>query len=411
LTEDFLVPDDVHWYAIMNSLFLLTFLMVILIMIWIQRLRQAAKLMQPLLPIDNNKTDDNAESVPTLYCWKKIGRAPDAQKWRLLHGDVFRPPSFSPMKLAIACGTGAQLLSSTLFFCALCVLGIVTPIHKGTMFVGAVLSYTFVGSWVGGYFTSIVYQELQMNKSNDKMKHTAINGTAVFFPGVMFLFFLAMNEWARAMNSPMARPIYPDILLLPILWLSVFVPLTYRGAKVGFRSGISPFPVETCNEIRDIPKEQNLTRRYCIPLGTFLATGFLVFGNFYVESFFLMHYFWNGQIFDTYGFMTIAIFLMVLCCACVSIMCTYWHLSRENHRWWWSSFRYGANIGVCFWLAYCTPFSQFVIYDRGLSFAAVLYYGVTLISSVGISMAFGFVSVMSSLYFNRAIYARMSASD
>jgi transmembrane 9 superfamily protein 2/4 len=413
LTEDFLVPDKVHWYFIMNSLFAVTSLIVMLIMVWIRRLRQAAKLMQPLLPIDNNKTDDD------LYCWKKIGRSADAQKWRLLHGDVFRPPSFSPMNLAIACGTGAQLLFSTLFFCALCVLGIVTPIHKGTLFVGAVLSYTFVGSWVGGYFTSIVYQELQMKKSNDKTKHTAINGTAVLFPGVMFLFFLTMNEWARAMNSPMARPIYPDILLLPILWLSVFVPLTYRGAEVGFRSGISPFPVETSDEIRDIPKEQNLTRRYCIPLVTFLSSGVLVFGGFYVESVFLMHYFWYGQIFDTYGFMTIAIFLMVLCCAGVSILWTYWQLSRENHRWWWSSFGYGANVGVCFWLSYGTPFSRFAgrfdcpfdFADVELSFAAVLYYGVTLISSVGISMAFGFVSVMSSLYFNRAIYARMSASN
>lgn len=89
---------------------------------------------------------------------------------------------------------------------------------------------------------------------------------------------------------------YPDVLLLAILWLTVFVPLTYRGAEYGFRRGIAPFPVETSIEARDISKERDFRRRYVIPLVNFLVSGVLVLGVFYVENYFLVQCFISGGV-------------------------------------------------------------------------------------------------------------------
>eukprot|EP00980_Cylindrotheca_fusiformis_P014322 scaffold3821_cov127-Cylindrotheca_fusiformis.AAC.12 len=398
----FPISDQFHVYSIMNSVFVLVMLSVVLIVTWVRRLKQSSKLGQPLLP--EEKEESNSDREKGLCCRPKKGAY---QKWRLLHGDVFRPPSFSPISLAIACGTGAQLLSSTLFVCALCFLGIITPIYKGTFFVGPVLSYTFVGSWIGGFVTSIVYQQVQLDTSNIERKRMAVLCTALLCPGVIFLFFLLLNEWARAVNSTMARPIYPDILLLIILWLCVFVPMTQRGAEAGFRLGIAPFPVETSNEVRDIPKGRKLRRNFAF----FLSSGIIVFGVFHVENYFLIQHFFGGYYSDSYGYVTIAICMMIAASACVSMMQTFWQLSVENHRWWWSSFGNGASVGVFAWMSYCYSFARLDLSHGGSFFAYVLYFGATLIVSVGISLAFGCVSFCSSLHFNRGLYTTMHAGD
>ena len=57
----------------------------------------------------------------------------DAQEesgWKLVHGDVFRPPSLSPMLLAVMCGTGMQVLAMTLSTITFAFLGFLSPANR-----------------------------------------------------------------------------------------------------------------------------------------------------------------------------------------------------------------------------------------------------------------------------------------
>lgn len=66
----------------------------------------------------------------------------DAQEesgWKLVHGDVFRPPSFSPMLLSVMCGTGMQVLAMTLSTITFAFLGFLSPANRFVMGCCAIL--------------------------------------------------------------------------------------------------------------------------------------------------------------------------------------------------------------------------------------------------------------------------------
>lgn len=75
----------------------------------------------------------------------------DAQEeygWKLVHGDVFRPPSFSPMLLSVLCGTGMQVLAMTLSTITFAFLGFLSPANRPVTVVTAVLDLGIIVSFV-----------------------------------------------------------------------------------------------------------------------------------------------------------------------------------------------------------------------------------------------------------------------
>ena len=51
--------------------------------------------------------------------------------WKLVHGDVFRPPTTSPMLLSVFTGTGVQIFACTLILMFFAVLGFLSPANRG----------------------------------------------------------------------------------------------------------------------------------------------------------------------------------------------------------------------------------------------------------------------------------------
>ena len=51
--------------------------------------------------------------------------------WKLVHGDVFRPPQFMPMLLSVFVGSGNQLLLMTLVMLIFACLGFLSPANRG----------------------------------------------------------------------------------------------------------------------------------------------------------------------------------------------------------------------------------------------------------------------------------------
>ena len=415
LSEDHLVPAQVHQYSIANSAFTIVVMVVIVLVIWIRRIRHAAKftpvssedeIEMAALPTLSGK-DSSKGTLTTRGPSQVPGTSSDQQKWRLLHGDVFRPPLVSPMLLVVLCSTGGSLLATTLVTCPVLAIGLFSEIYPGTIIIGIFLIYTFVGSWIGGYTLSKFFQHLQLPEDR---QHLATIATASFFPGMCFSFFLIINLWATTNQSPMAVSIWPFGISLVVVWGAVFAPLTNKGAKYGFDKSMTPLPVETNPIPRRIPPRSCFMGHFC-PIFSWLMNGVFPFSVYYVELFFILTALFMGQCFNSFGYVTVVVILMIATASTLSILTTYWQLSRENHRWWWAAFRNGTSTGILtfayswFWYS-----SLETTWGYHVSFPMAFYFGISLLISTGLALAFGFVGVASSLLFNRIIYSMIAAS-
>jgi transmembrane 9 superfamily protein 2/4 len=77
-------PDDeIHYFSIVNSLMIVLFLTGVVAMIMLRTL---------------HKDISSYNEMQTLE------EAQEESGWKLVHGDVFRPPAFSPMFLSVLAG-------------------------------------------------------------------------------------------------------------------------------------------------------------------------------------------------------------------------------------------------------------------------------------------------------------------
>ena len=83
-------PDDeIHYFSIVNSLMIVLFLTGVVAMIMLRTL---------------HKDISSYNEMQTLE------EAQEESGWKLVHGDVFRPPAYSPMLLSVLAGSGIQIL-------------------------------------------------------------------------------------------------------------------------------------------------------------------------------------------------------------------------------------------------------------------------------------------------------------
>ena len=79
--------------------------------------------------------------------------------WKLVHGDVFRPPNNSRIFAAVI-GSGIQLfcmMAITIFFA---MLGMLSPASRGALLTASIVVYEFMGL-VAGYFAGRLYKTLK----------------------------------------------------------------------------------------------------------------------------------------------------------------------------------------------------------------------------------------------------------
>jgi transmembrane 9 superfamily member 2/4 len=77
------LDDEIHYFSILNSLMIVLFLTGVVAMIMLRTL---------------HKDISSYNEMQTLE------EAQEESGWKLVHGDVFRPPSFSPMLLSVLAG-------------------------------------------------------------------------------------------------------------------------------------------------------------------------------------------------------------------------------------------------------------------------------------------------------------------
>ena len=127
LSMDNAIPTKLHWLNILNSMLVVVVLTVMLGGILVRNLRRDL-VRYSRVATDEEKSDDLED-----YGWK------------LVHADVFRPPSSFPMLLSIMCGSGAQLIGCSLFTIVFSAIGFLNPSYRGGTIMGLLICYVLWG--------------------------------------------------------------------------------------------------------------------------------------------------------------------------------------------------------------------------------------------------------------------------
>jgi len=367
------IPAKVHWLSIANSLVIVFVLSAMIAAILVRNLRRDYARYNKLAT-DEEKAEDLEE----------FG-------WKLVHADVFRPPTYSPLLMAVCCGTGAQLLCMAVFTIVFAAMGFLSPANRGALLMAQLLLYVLMGS-VSGYTTARLYKTFK-----GKSWQNATTLTALGFPGIAFGVFFVMDMLALTQGSSDAVPFTTMVVLL-VLWFGISTPLVFFGAYFGYRQDAIEFPVNTSNIPRQIPDQPWFMG---IPF-TLLVGGILPFGACFVELYFILSSVWMDQYYYVFGFLLLVFLILLVTCAEITVLFTYFQLCGENYHWWWRSFCTSGSTAIYVFVYSFVYFKQL----EANSFATyMLYFGYMGLASLGLFLMTGAVGVFSSLWFNKVIFA------
>ncbi|TYH61370.1 hypothetical protein ES332_D07G047200v1 [Gossypium tomentosum] len=122
--------SKVHWFSILNSLMVITFLAGIVLVIFLRTVRRDLTRYEEL----------DKES--------QVQMNEELSGWKLVVGDVFRAPS-NPALLCILIGDGVQILGMAIVTILFAALGFMSPASRGTLITGMLFFYLILGIAAG----------------------------------------------------------------------------------------------------------------------------------------------------------------------------------------------------------------------------------------------------------------------
>lgn len=186
--------------------------------------------------------------------------------WKLVHGDVFRPPTSSRLFAAII-GSGIQIFcmfAVTIFFAMLgkkkkkisrqifrltqFISGMLSPASRGSLLCFAIVLYEFMGL-IGGYFAGRLYKTM---KGKEWKKAAML--TAILYPGIIFSLGVFINFFIWGKHSSGAIP-FTTMLSMGAMWFGISLPLVYIGYFFGYRQQGYEQPVRTNQIPRQVPTQ------------------------------------------------------------------------------------------------------------------------------------------------------------
>ncbi|SMY25707.1 unnamed protein product [Zymoseptoria tritici ST99CH_1A5] len=373
----------IHWFSLINSAVIVMFLIGMVSTVLLRTLRKDIARYNRLDQLGLDDLNSTGVSV-------EDGIQEDSG-WKLVHGDVFRPPRHS-LALAILVGNGAQLFMMAGFTIIFAVVGFLSPSNRGSLATVMILLHTLFGC-VSGYVSSRVYKSF-----GGTAWKALFTLTPCAVPFIVFATFFLLNlfVWARASSG--AVP-FTTMLVIILIWFLLSVPLSLGGSWLGFRQPMSDPPVRTNQIPRQIPPSTGYLR--WIP--SMLLVGVLPFGAIFVELYFIMSSLWSARIYYMFGFLFLSFGLLVATTAAVSVLMIYFLLCQENYHWQWRAFA-SSGASALYVFAY-----SLLYWARMLSFSSftggVVYLGYSVLLSFLWFLLSGSIGFFACWVFVNRIYA------
>ncbi|CAF1017616.1 unnamed protein product [Adineta ricciae] len=369
--DTYLAMSDVqiHWFSIINSVIVIFFLAGIVAMIIVKTLRR---------DIARYNQEDLDEGI-------------EETGWKLVHGDVFRPPMAKDFLSALI-GSGIQLLLMLFIVIVFAALGMLSPSSRGALITAACFLYVFMGL-IAGYFSGRIYKTMK----GTSWKRTAIL-TATLYPSVVCGVGLFLNFFIWGKRSSGAVP-FTTMLAILSMWLGISFPLVYIGFYFAYRQLPYEHPVRTNQIPKQIPEQQ----WYMHPVISTLIAGVLPFGAMFIELFFIFTAIWENQYYYLFGFLFLVFIIIIIACSQISIVMTYFQLCGEDYHWWWRSFI--ASGGCAFYIFAYSVFYFYSKLDITEFVPILLYFGYTLVICFTFWILTGTIGFIASYTFVVQIYS------
>ena len=313
--------------------------------------------------------------------------------WRLVAGDVFRPPAVNCLLLSSILGNGCQLLlmfSITLF---LGVFGFMNPERRMNILNVGILLYSLFGL-MSGYVSANFYRFW----NGESWLRVAIF-TSILFPGTLVIGYCIVNI-VLTIEKSNAAVNFSDIISLFFLWIFCTFPLILIGSFFGFKSNKINIPFNINKIPSVIPsKPWYLHYRYI----TFL-TGLIGFATIFIEFSYVMAALWRHQIYFLATFFWISSLLFIIVVGEMTIIVVYFNLCYGDYNWWWKSFIIGSSP-VIYFILYSILYFFYLRITR-LS-AMIVYFGLMGMISGMVILICGTVSIFFSMGFLNLIYTKI----
>ncbi|KAF2293870.1 hypothetical protein GH714_005289 [Hevea brasiliensis] len=199
---------QIHWFSIFNSFMMVIFLTGLVSMILMRTLRNDyAKYA---------REDDDLESLERDVS--------EESGWKLVHGDVFRPPRTLVLLSAVV-GTGAQLALLVLLVILLAIVGTLY-VGRGAIVTTFIVCYALT-SFISGYVSGGMY-----SRHGGKNWIKSMILTASLFPFMCFGIGFILNTIAIFYGSLAAIP-FGTMVVVFVIWAFISFPLALLGTVVG----------------------------------------------------------------------------------------------------------------------------------------------------------------------------------
>lgn len=368
--------NRIHWFSIINSLLIVIVLTGLIGVVMVRTLHRDINRYNSIIMDEETSALDEDTHEET--------------GWKLVHADVFRKPRHSKL-LSVFVGSGIQILLMLLVSLALAAIGLVSPAQRGSYIQAMLLLYTFMGS-VAGYVSARMYK---MFKGEDWRTTTLMSG--LIFPGVAFATFFSINLLLWYVDSSAAVS-FSAMAILLLLWVGISIPLVYVGAYKGYSQPAVEFPVRVHHIPRQVPRQPWYSRI----LVSSMIGGILPFGAVSTELVFLMGSIWHHQFYYLFGFLFVVLLILIVTCAEISMVMTYFQLTNEDYRWWWRSFLTSAFSGVYVFI-YSLIYLATKLNIIGFV-PTVLYIGYMALAAFSFFLLTGSIGAISSFFFVKRIY-------
>jgi transmembrane 9 superfamily protein 2/4 len=321
-----MTDDRIHWFSIINSVMIVLFLSGMVAMIMIRTLwRDIAKY---------NQLDDQEEAA-------------EESGWKLVHGDVFRPPEHASL-LATYAGVGVQLFGMLVITTVFALFGFLSPANRGGLMTAMVLMFVFMGV-LAGYSAARLYKSFRGEQWKEMTTRTAL-----MFPGILFAVFFVLDLLVWGQKSSGAVP-FGTLVAICFLWFGVSVPLVFVGSYYGFKKPADEDPVRTNKIPRQVPEQP----WYMHPAFACFVGGVLPFGAVFIELYFILTSVWLHQFYYLFGFLALVFVILIITCAEITIVLCYFQLCAEDYNWWWRAYLTSGSSALYLWV-----YSAFYFYTK-----------------------------------------------
>ncbi|KAG9285716.1 hypothetical protein G9A89_002283 [Geosiphon pyriformis] len=372
----YLVNTDpqIHWYSIINSLIIALFLSAMVAIIMLRTLNKDIA--------SYNEKD------------LKLEDQDDTTGWKLVHGDVFRPPKWGGF-LAPLLGSGVQILLMGIFTMVFSILGVLNPSYRGGFLSFALFLFAFSAVFAG-YYSSRMYKVF---KGTAWKKNAVV--TSILFPGFIFGVIFALNFFIWSQHSSSAIPFGTFFALISI-WFFISLPLALIGAYFGYKKKIIEHPVRTNQIPRQIPESV----WYLQPGVSIMIGGLMPFAVIFIELFFILKSIWQDQFYYMFGFLGLVFIILVVTVIEIAIVITYFQLCGENYHWWWRSFFVGGSSAIYIFLYSIFYFAKLQI--TGF-IPTLVYFMYSFLASCVFGLLTGTLGFFGTYWFVRKIYSAIKA--